>query len=570
MGAKIVVSAVSIILVVGVAIGVVVTVHKNGSSSGSDKLSPQMKAISSMCDPTSYKEVCMQTLSSATNNGTTDPKELIKASINLIANNVQSSLNATKSLLASVNDPNIKWSLENCHKLHETASERLQKAIAAVTDSDLTGLGDRAAQVQNWLNPVISNTVTCIDELDDSPAKEQIKSIASNINKITDNALAILGELPKVLAAFDIKLNLTSFQTSRRLLQEDASTEYPSWFPVSDRKLMARGKRGGHPTGPRAVGIAPNAVVAQDGSGQFRTLADALNAYPKGHKGRYVVYVKAGVYQEFYVLTKEKVNVFIYGDGARRTIITGDKSVIKSHLKTSQTPTFAVEANGFIARDIGFTNTAGPDGEQAVALRVNADMCAFFSVRIDGYQDSLYVQSGLQFYRNCVISGTVDFIFGDSSTIIQNSLIIIRKGRKGNQNTVTAPGNEEQHETTALVLHNCRIVPEQLLVPEKFVIKSYLGRPWKKYAKSIIMETEIGDFIQPAGYLSWNGDQTGYFGEYGNRGPGADTSRRVNWRGFKIMGKADAEQYTVQRYLNVKVPWVRFTGIKYIPGLFRP
>lgn len=194
-------------------------------------------------------------------------------------------------------------------------------------------------------------------------------------------------------------------------------------------------------------------------------------------------------------------------------------------------------------------------------------MCAFFSVRVDGYQDSLYVQANKQFYRNCVISGTVDFIFGDSSTIIQNSLIIIRKGRKGNQNTVTAHGKEEYHETTAIVLHNCRIVPEQLLVPEKFAVKSYLGRPWKKYATSVIMQTEIGDFIQPAGYLSWNGDQTGYFGEYANRGPGSSTRGRVNWRGFHIMQRSTALGYTVEKYLNVGYPWVRYTGIKYIAGL---
>lgn len=75
-------------------------------------------------------------------------------------------------------------------------------------------------------------------------------------------------------------------------------------------------------------------------------------------------------------------------------------------------------ANGFIARDIGFTNTAGPEGEQAVALRVRADMCAFFSVRISGFQDTLYVHAGLQFFRNCVISGTVDFIFGDVCVVI--------------------------------------------------------------------------------------------------------------------------------------------------------
>lgn len=188
---------------------------------------------------------------------------------------------------------------------------------------------------------MVAYPVTCFDEMYDSPAKKQVQGHASNVTKITDNALAILGELPKVLAAFDIELNFTtSFQTGRRLLEEEATSgdQYPSWFSATDRKLMARARRGGHT--PRA-GIVPNAVVAQDGSGQFRSVAAALlHSYPRGHKGKYVVYVKAGIYREKYVLTKEKVNVYIYRDGARRTVITNYKRVLKSGLQTSDTVTF--------------------------------------------------------------------------------------------------------------------------------------------------------------------------------------------------------------------------------------
>lgn len=108
MAAKVVVSAVSIILVVGVAIGVVVGVHKSvGKDGGSDQLSPQMKAISSICSPTTYKELCMESLSSATNGTTTDPKELIKASVTVVINSVQSGVNLSQSLMASVEDPKV-------------------------------------------------------------------------------------------------------------------------------------------------------------------------------------------------------------------------------------------------------------------------------------------------------------------------------------------------------------------------------------------------------------------------------------------------------------------------------
>lgn len=225
--------------------------------------------------------------------------------------------------------------------MFEDADDSLQLALSAVSDSDLKNLSERAAQVQNWLNPVVSYTVTCMDEMEDSAAKEQILGHGTNVTDIADNALAILGELPSVLAALNVNVNVTSFTTSRRLLEEEAASgdQYPSWFSAADRKLMARStQRGGRAVG--AAHIVPNAVVAQDGSGQFRTVAAALDAYPKGHKGRYIIYVKAGVYREYYVLTKEKVNVYLYGDGARRTIITNSKSVVKSGLKTSETASF--------------------------------------------------------------------------------------------------------------------------------------------------------------------------------------------------------------------------------------
>ncbi|CAK9160876.1 unnamed protein product [Ilex paraguariensis] len=128
------------------------------------------------------------------------------------------------------------------------------------------------------------------------------------------------------------------------------------------------------------------------------------------------------------------------------------------------------------------------------------------------------------FYRNCVISGTVDFIFGDSSTVIQNCLIIARKPMDNQQNTVTAHGRSNKRETTGLVIQNCRIVPEQKLQPMRFKIPTYLGRPWKEYSRTVIMETTLADFVQPAGWLPWAGNfalDTCNFAEYANRGPGA-------------------------------------------------
>lgn len=225
--------------------------------------------------------------------------------------------------------------------------------------------------------------------------------------------------------------------------------------------------------------------------------------------------------------------------------------------------------DGFIAKSMGFQNSAGPQGHQAVALRVQSDMAAFYNCRMDGYQDTLYAQAHRNFYRNCVISGTVDFIFGDGATVIQNSLIIVRRPMAGQQNTVTAHGRASPRETTGLVIQNCRIVPDTKLFPDRFTLPTYLGRPWKAYSRAVIMESTLGDLIQPAGWLPWDGDfglNTCFFAEYANRGPGAATAKRVNWRGFKVItNRNEALTYTVGPFIQGQT-WIAATGAPYVLG----
>ncbi|XP_030551830.1 pectinesterase-like [Rhodamnia argentea] len=555
MVGKVVVSVISIILVVGVVIGVVAGVHKYGSAGDSaEKLTPQMKAVSSICAPTDHKELCMKSLGAYAANATTDPKELIKAAVLATLDEMKGSFNFSESLAASATEAPVKMSLDDCKDLYQFAIDELQAAFSFVGDSDLHTVNDRVAEVQNWLNAVVSYQQSCLDGVDDAKLKADLQNNLQNATQLTSNVLAIVSEISKVLAAFDIKLNLTP--NSRRLMSMDEGG-YPSWFSAADRKLLAKvdNRR-----------IVPNAVVAKDGSGRFRTIAAALAAYPKGHRGRYVIYVKAGVYDEYITVNKDQVNVFMYGDGPRRTIVTGHKNKALAGISTWQSATFSAIGNGFLCKSMGFQNTAGYRGEQAVALRVQSDMSAFFNCRMDGYQDTLYVQTHRQFYRNCVISGTVDFIFGDSATVIQNSLIIARKPGPGQLNTITAQGREERFETTGLVLHNCRIVPEQKLYPQRFAIKTYLGRPWKQYARTVIMESTLGDFIHPAGYLSWNGDNTCVYAEYGNRGPGARASGRVKWKGVRVISKKEAQAFAAGPFLQGRL-WLKYTGFPFMLGL---
>lgn len=201
-----------------------------------------------------------------------------------------------------------------------------------------------------------------------------------------------------------------------------------------------------------------------------------------------------------------------------------------------------------------FENTAGPDGHQAVALRNQGDTSAFVGCHILGYQDTLYVQTNRQFYRNCVISGTIDFIFGTSATLIQHSVIIVRKPNDNQFNTVTADGTAEKNMATGIVIQDCEIVPEQALYPVRFQIKSYLGRPWKAYSKTVVMESTIGDFLHPDGWFPWTGsnfENTLYYAEYANTGPGANVQGRIKWKGYHgVISKAEATQFTAAEFLK--------------------
>ncbi|KAF4350519.1 hypothetical protein F8388_014980 [Cannabis sativa] len=197
----------------------------------------------------------------------------------------------------------------------------------------------------------------------------------------------------------------------------------------------------------------------------------------------------------------------MYGDGPRKTIITGRKN-----FNEGVQPLELQHSNGWLP-------------------------------------NTLYVQTHRQFYHNCVISGTVDFIFGDAAAVVQNSLIIVRKPEKNQNNAVTAQGRVNKHETTGIVLQNCRIVPEQKFFSERLLTPTYLGKPLKKYSRTVIMESIIDDLIQPAGWLEWdNGDfglNTVYFAEYANKGPGAVTDQRVKWNGFKVItDRMKALQFT--------------------------
>ncbi|XP_027367745.1 pectinesterase-like [Abrus precatorius] len=559
MESKVLVSAVSLILVVGVALGVVALVRTSPSGDENNHdLNTHSKAVAAVCQNTDDHQLCTDTLG---NVNTSDPTDYIKTVVQTSMDSVIKAFNMSDKLTVENNQSNntVKMALEDCKDLLQFAIDELQASNILVNDNNINNVNDRATDLKNWLGAVIAYQQSCLDGFDTDGEKKVQSQLQTgsldNVGKLTALALDVVSGISQILSAFN--LTLSSKPSSRRLLEVDHDG-YPSWMAGSDRKLLAAMNKGDS--------VTPNAVVAKDGSGQYKTVLDAINAYPKNHQGRFVIYVKAGTYDEYITVDKKKPNILIYGDGPTKTIITGSKNFIDGW-KTMRSATFATVAENFIAKSMAFENTAGASKHQAVALRVQGDRSAFFDCAMHGFQDTLYAHAHRQFYRNCEISGTVDFIFGYATTLIQSSKIIVRKPEPNQQNIVVADGTDQKNMPTGVVLQNCEILPEAALAPEKLKVRSYLARPWKAYSRAIFMENTIGDLIQPDGFLPWQGTQfldTCFFAEYANNGLGANAQNRVKW-GRGVLSKTDAAKYTAEQWLQAST-WLPATGIPFDLG----
>ncbi|PKU70479.1 pectinesterase-like [Dendrobium catenatum] len=558
MAKKAVIAGVSAILLVTAVIGVIAITNRlrnSNSHSNSGQLTASSKSITALCAPAVYKDICERTLRSGSINETSTAGDIIRAAVHVIAAEVQSANQQAHDLHSQAKTSIDNDGFEFCKQLLGDAGDQLSAVIAEADNVH------RLDDFQAWLSMVISYRTNCLASIEAQDLNEQMTAALRNTTELTDNAIAIVSAVGELAQQLNLTINGTSGVTvsGRRLLSND---RYPSWMAAGDRKILSS-----RVIRPR---LRPNVVVAKDGSGQFKSINAALNAMPKTYRGRYVIYVKAGIYVEKVTVEKNKPNLLIYGDGPRKTIVTGRLNYAEG-VGTFKTATFSVQAPGFIARSMGFTNTAGPKGHQAVALRLNADAAVIYNCRIDGFQDSFYSQSGRHFVRNSVISGTIDFIFGDSQVVIQNCLIILRHPMDYQKNTVTAHGKDTQHERTGIVIQNCRIVPDLRLYPDRFKISSYLGRPWKQFSTTVVMESTIGDLIRPEGWLEWNGNfalDTLYYAEYNNRGPGSPTYRRVRWRGYHVINRREAFRWTASVLLAGRT-WIPYSGVPNALSLMR-
>jgi pectin methylesterase-like acyl-CoA thioesterase len=215
---------------------------------------------------------------------------------------------------------------------------------------------------------------------------------------------------------------------------------------------------------------------------------------------------------------------------------------------------------------MGFQNSAGASKHQAVALMSNSDKSIFYRCNVDGYQDTLYAHTNRQFYRDCNIYGTVDFIFGNSAVVLQNCNILPRLSPiPGQKNTITAQGKSDPNQNTGISIHNCTISPFGDLTS----VKTYLGRPWKDFSTTVILCSNLGSLIDPTGWLPWVGTSapsTIFYAEYGNYGPGSVTDYRVKWTGLKTIDSNAAGRFTVGSFIDGNT-WIPASGVPFKLGL---
>ncbi|KAL9363456.1 hypothetical protein Peur_046241 [Populus x canadensis] len=388
---------------------------------------------------------------------------------------------------------------------------------------------------------------SCLDGFSHSKQDKKVREALSDLVDVRGNCTKAL-EMIKSKPTADTATGLKN--TNRKLKEDNDSNEGEAeWLSVTDRRLF------------QLSALTPDVVVAADGSGNYKTVSAAVAAAPKYSSKRYIIRIKAGVYRENVEVPKEKSNIMFLGDGRKTTIITGSRNVVGGST-TYHSATVAVVGQGFLARDITFQNTAGPSKYQAVALRVESDFAAFYKCGMLGYQNTLYVHSNRQFFRNCFIAGTIDFIFGNAAAVFQDCDIRARRPNPGQTITITAQGRSDPTQNTGIVIQKCRIGVTSDLHPVRSNFSAYLGRPWKEYARTVIMQSSISDVIHPAG---WNGLKGRFalstlsFAEYENSGAGAGTSKRVTWEGYKMITSAtEAQSFTPRNFIGGS-SWLKST-----------
>jgi pectinesterase len=319
--------------------------------------------------------------------------------------------------------------------------------------------------------------------------------------------------------------------------------------------MAACSARAAAPAQARAAAPAPSSsitpidiVVAADGSGQFRTVQEAVMSVPSGTvTAPVVIRIKPGVYRELIYVQREKRYFRFVGEDAAQTVLTFDLhanlvGLAGKPIGTFRTPSTVIDADDFVAENITFENSAGPVG-QALAIRVDGDRAIFRHCRFLGWQDTILLNRGRQFFQDCYISGHVDFIFGAATAFFDRCQIHCRR-----DGYITAASTPED-QPHGFVFSHCRITGEA-------GVRTYLGRPWRAHSAVTFLDTEMAGVVRPEGWHNWDRperERTARYREHRSVGDGASPGTRVRWA--RTLTDADASALTPGAALAGRDGW---------------
>ncbi|KAL2491950.1 putative pectinesterase/pectinesterase inhibitor 22 [Abeliophyllum distichum] len=491
------------------------------------------------CDKIENQNVCLSNLQSRLEDGGgRTPTSVLQAALENTLDEARSAIDMlTKVTILSISYRE-QIAIDDCKELLDFSVSELAWSLDEMRRVRAGFKNEHTeGNLKAWLSAALSNQDTCLEGFEgtDRHLENFVRGSLKQVTQLIGNVLNLYTQTRSL-----------PFKPPRN----NETTDFPKWMTDGDKELFV--------STPNRMHV--DAVVALDGTGRYRSINQAILEAPSYSNRRYVIYVKKGVYKENIDLKKKKTNIMLVGDGIRATVITGNRN-FRQGWTTFRTATIAVSGKGFIAKDITFRNTAGPQNHQAVALRVDSDQSAFYRCSMEGYQDTLYAHSLRQFYRECSIYGTIDFIFGNGAAILQNCKIFTREPLPLQKVTITAQGRKDPHQNTGFSIQHSYVYATK---------PTYLGRPWKPYSRTVFMNTYMSGQVQPRGWLEWYGNfalSTLWYGEYKNYGPGASTSGRVRWPGYHIIADASvASFFTVGHFID-GMSWLPATGIKFSSGL---
>ncbi|GLJ38644.1 hypothetical protein SUGI_0787820 [Cryptomeria japonica] len=520
----------------------------NSKTHHARKLFSSTPAINAACRATQLPQLCKSSLSNLPAKAT--PQQIIRAAMELSSDAAKKShLLSTDLFTASRANANVTAAANNCVEFMEYSIELIGKSQNGKIEQ---GIKD----VKAWMSAALAYEYDCASDL----------RYVNNSDRIS-----------AVIQSVDYATNLSSNALSMVDALDTYGTKMALWKPPStERSSNAHDRRLDY-TGYGLEGIdhidaVPDVTVSKEKGGSVSSIQAAVDAAPDYSARKFVIHIRAGVYEEIVRIPRSKTNLVFIGEGMQRTVIRGSKYVpsLPGAVTVYDSATVGVNGDGFVARDLTFENAyQGPQTHQAVALRVDSDLSAFYRCAFLSHQDTLYAHTLRQFYKNCTIKGTHDFIFGNAAAIFDKCSIRVRprqlRSKSGEKDPVTAQGRTDPAQSTGFVFNGCSVDGTEDYMKDFRANPSihmvYLGRPWKMYSRTVFLNSYLGNVIRPEGWMAWNGTfalDTLFYGEFQNHGPGAEISGRVPW--CNQISQKNVGMYTVQSFIQGQ-QWLPSTQI---------